>query len=252
MKVLMNKLRFSRQLVFLALFELCLFPQILFGVEFTWTAERQTAELAEGKEFTRLWGGATVNSGGTLIEAEEIELSGTDFRYAFCRGGVRVVDEERGIILEADSLYYDREEEITRVDGYVEMQDLKNEVVVKGGFLEHFGKEEIAIIQIGVRILKVSEDSEMASHAEFARYDRNSETLELSGTPRVTWKGDEYRATRISVDLQTDEIFLDGSVSGSITEDEEESTEGSAQETAAETEEAPEPPQETGTAPDEQ
>lgn len=201
------------------------------SVEFSWTAARQTADLAEGREYTRLSGGATVRSGDTQIVADEIELSGKDFRYAVCSGGVRVVDDERGIIVESDSLFYDRIEEISRVNGYVEMQDLKNEVVVKGGFLEHFGKDEIAVIQIGVRILKVSEDSEMACHAEFALYDRNAETLELSGLPRVTWKGDEYRAIRIKVDLKTDEILLDGEVSGTITDEEEDEESSTTTET---------------------
>jgi hypothetical protein len=44
------------------------------------------------------------------------------------------------------------------------------------------------------------------------------------------WKGDEYRATRITIDLDDDEILLDGKVSGTITDDEE--SESSPQEDA--------------------
>ena len=47
-------------------------------------------------------------------------------------------------------------------------------------FFEYFGKDEIAFIQIGVRILKVDEDTELACRSEFARYMRDDEVLELS------------------------------------------------------------------------
>ena len=56
-----------------------------------------------------------------------------------------------------------------------------------------------------------------ASSAEFARYDRRANTLELSGLPVVTWKGDEYRASRIFIDLDADTIRLEGTVRGQIT-----------------------------------
>jgi hypothetical protein len=107
------------------------------------------------------------------------------------------------------------------------MQDLKNDVVARGGFFEYFGNEEIAFIQIGVRILKIDEDTELACRSEFARYLRDDEILELSGMPRVTRNKDIYSAARITINLDTDEILLDRDVSGTlITEDEEEPAAG--------------------------
>ena len=191
---------------------------------FSWSAARQRSKLAEGRELTELTGGATITSGETTIVAESIELWGTDFRYAMCRGGVEAIDTERGISLTAKQLFYDREEDLIRVDGFVEVQDFKNEVVLKGGFFEYFGKDEIAIIQIGVRILKVSEDSELACRAEFARYLRDEDILELSGMPSVTRNNDLYRAARIIINLETDEIILERDVSGTITTESEEET----------------------------
>ena len=179
-----------------------------------------------------MWGGAKIISGSTIIVSSEMELSGKDFRYANCLGQVVVTDNERGIILRSESLFYDRIDEISRVDGYIEMQDLKNEVVVKGGYFEYFGKEEIAIIQIGVRILKVSEESDLACRSEMARYRRDDEILELSGMPRVTRNDDKYQAARIIIDLDTDEITLEGNVKGSVTEESEETEEPQIEEPA--------------------
>ena len=95
---------------------------------------------------------------------------------------------------------------------------------VKGGFIENHDKDEITIIQIGVRLLK----EDMICRSEFARYFRKDDILELSGLPVVFWKGDEYKATKITINLDTEEISLEGEVRGSITsEDEEEKTETS-------------------------
>ena len=192
--------------------------------EFTWKAKRQWSRLAEGRELTVLSGGAVITSNATTITADEIELWGTDFRYAMAKGTVTATDTNRGIILQSDSLFYDRRDEIIRVDGFIDMQDLKNEVVARGGYFEYFGKEEVIYIQIGVRILKVDEDTELACRSEFARYLRNDEVLELSGMPHVTRNNDVYTAARITINLDTDEILLDRDVSGRlVTKSEEES-----------------------------
>ena len=129
-------------------------------------------------------------------------------------------DSEKGIRITADSMLFNRNDDITRFEGGIILEDLKNEVIVKGSYMEYSGETEIVIIQIGVRIFK----DDMVSRSEFARYIRDDDILELSGMPFVYWKGDEYRALKITINLDTDEIFLEGSVSGTIyTEDEEES-----------------------------
>lgn len=194
----------------------------LFAAEtFTFSAERMSTVIAKGKERTLLSGNAKIVSDTTRITADEIELFGENSRYAQCYGTVEVIDEEKGIILTSDQLFYDRERDVSRIEGYTEMVDQKNELVVKGGFLENFGDENLTIIQIGVRILQ----EEMACRSEFARYKRDDEVLELSGMPFVKWKGDEYRASRIIINLKTDEIRLEGEVQGTVTTGEEESDE---------------------------
>lgn len=200
----------------LAALLVCVIVSTAAADEFTWTAKRQWSRLSEGRELTVLTGGAVITSDATTIVADEIELWGTDFRYSMARGTVTATDTERGIILKSDKLFYDRELEIIRVDGFIDMQDLKNDVVARGGFFEYFGEDEIAYIQIGVRILKVDEDTELACRSEFARYLRDDEVLELSGMPHVTRNNDVYTAARITINLDTDEILLDRDVSGRL------------------------------------
>ena len=62
------------------------------------------------------------------------------------------------------------------------MSDLKNEMVVKGSFMEDRDSEGLTIVQIGVRILK----KDLVCRAEFAKYWRDRKMLELSGMPFVT------------------------------------------------------------------
>ena len=190
---------------------------------FSFSADRTEAVLSQGKERTVLTGSARVETGKTVINADKIELYGDDFRFVVCTGSIVVRDEEQGFILYSRNLFFDRERELTRVQGYTEMLDQKHSMVVKGSYLENLGDENISIIQIGVRILKEDEDgSTMVCRAEYALYNRDTDLLELSGMPRVTWKGDEYAASRISINLETDEITMEGKVSGTIYSETEE------------------------------
>ena len=85
-------------------------------------------------------------------------------------------------------------------------------MVIKGDYIENDDQRKIAIVQINVRILKEN----LSCRAEFARYDRAAKTLELTGSPMVRREGDEYRASTILVDLDTEDIVLDGAVSGNV------------------------------------
>ena len=158
-----------------------------------------------------------MRSDDVLISADQIELLGEEFTVAIATGSVHVVDAKRGIDLLAANLWYDREAKIARIRGAAEMADLANEIVVKGGFLEDRDAEGLTIVQIGVRIFR----KDLVCRSEFAKYWRDKKILELTGMPWVSRKGDEYRATKITVNLDTEEIVLEGSVEGSAAVEEE-------------------------------
>ena len=185
---------------------------------FTYSGDSVRATLAKGAERAVLTGNATVRSDDVLITADEIELLGKDFTIALASGTVHVVDAKRGIDLTAANLWYDRKEKIARIRGNAEMADLENEIVVKGGFLEDRDEEGLTIVQIGVRIFR----KDMVCRSEFAKYWRDKKILELTGMPWVSRKGDEYRATKITINLDTEEIVLEGSVQGTAVMEEEE------------------------------
>ena len=203
----------SSRLAFLAAAAcLALVPGRLHADTFSFSGDTTTMSLAEGGQRALLTGHSRVESQDLRITADSIELFGKDFTYAQAHGNVHVVDARRGLDLTSQELFYDRDRKIARVRGNATLADLKNEMVVKGGFIEDRDKEQIDIIQIGVRIFH----KDIICRSEFARYQRDKKILELSGMPWVSKGGDVYQAARITVNLDTEEISLEGSVQGTL------------------------------------
>ena len=190
----------------------------------TFSADRVESVLAKGKERTVLVGRAKVTTGDISISADRIELAGKEYSYMDCSGSVKVADKERGIRLEAPRLYYDRTRKLTRAQGPSMLEDTKNELVLKAEWIENDGETEVTLAQVAVRILKKN----LSCRAEYAVYRRGDKILELSGLPSAYKDGDEYRATRIIVNTDTEEIRLEGEVSGKVT-DKSKKDEGKAQ-----------------------
>jgi lipopolysaccharide export system protein LptA len=196
----------------LAAFLLMAGASLLPADTFTFAGDSTTMTLAEGGQHALLTGHSRVESQDLRITADSIELFGKDFIYATCHGNVHVIDARRGLDLTSQDLFYDRDRKISRIRGNATMADVKNEMVVKGGFIEDRDKEQITIVQIGVRIFK----KDIVCRSEFARYQRDKKILELSGMPWVSKGGDVYQAARITINLDTEEISLEGSVQGTL------------------------------------
>lgn len=182
---------------------------------FRFSGDRTRVVLAEGSERTVLQGNARIVSNSIAITADEIELSGEDFRTARTRGGVRIEDGERGLVIRAGTVEFDRITENSLARGDVIVEDATNELVLRGEYLETTGGGDLLVMQIGVRVLR----EDLTARSQYLRYRRVDDTLELSGFPVVFWNGDEYRASRIVLDLETEEIEMSGQVEGAIVVD---------------------------------
>lgn len=202
-----------RRLLFSFLFLLCL--QISFAASsdtFTFKADRMSGSRAMGREVTILIGNAEVRSDNLLLRADRIEIHGDDNQFIECIGNVWGHEEEKNILFIADRLRYDRVQKIARLEGNATLEDRENEVVARGRFIEYDENNEIAVFQISVRLFK----DDMVCRAEYAVYRRREKLLDLSGFP-VVYKGDdEFRADRIRVDLDTDDVIMEGAVQGTI------------------------------------
>jgi len=179
---------------------------------FSFKADRMSGTKERGRETTILAGNAEVRSDNLLLKADRIEIQGNDNQFIECFGNVRGVEEEKNIFFNTDRLRYDRKLKIARLEGNSTLEDKKNELVAKGNFIEYDDQAEVAVFQISVRLFK----DDMVCRSEYAIYRRNEKLLDLSGFPVVFKKDDEFRADRIRVDLETDDVIMEGAVSGTI------------------------------------
>jgi lipopolysaccharide export system protein LptA len=193
---------------------LCLFFSVLAARAdtFSFKADKMSGTKSLGKEVTILAGNAEVRSDNLVLKAEKIEIQGDDNQFIYCTGGVSGVEEEKEIIFQTDQLRYDRGLKIVRLEGNAVLEDRKNEIVAKGRFIEYDEESEVTVFQISVRLFK----DDMVCRSEYAVYRRNAKLLDLSGFPVVFKKDDEFRADRIRVDLDTDDVTMEGAVSGTI------------------------------------
>jgi lipopolysaccharide export system protein LptA len=179
---------------------------------FSFRADKMSGTKALGRETTILAGNAEVRSDNLLLRADRIEIQGNDNQFIDCIGRVWGMEEEKEILFQTDRLRYDRKLKIARLEGDSTLEDKKNEIVAKGRFIEYDDEKEVTVFQISVRLFK----DDMVCRAEYAIYRRNEKLLDLSGFPVVFKKDDEFRADRIRVDLDTDDVTMEGAVSGTI------------------------------------
>jgi len=191
---------------------LILVPAFAAANTFSFRADRMSGSRALGRETTILIGNAEVRSDNLILRADRIEIQGEDNRYIECIGNVWGHEEEKDILFSTDRLRYDRRLKIARLEGNSTLEDRQNEIVARSRFIEYDDENDIAAFQVAVRLFK----DDMVCRAEYAIYHRNQKLLDLSGFP-IVYKGeDEFRADRIRVDLETDDVMMEGSVSGTI------------------------------------
>ncbi|MDD3823553.1 MAG: hypothetical protein WCY74_02425 [Sphaerochaetaceae bacterium] len=174
------------------------------------------AVMREGRETIMLTQGAVVETGSIRFEAQSIELVGPNSRYLVGTGSVRLTDSSNRITITCNSISYDRETELLLVDGWVEIQDLEHEVIATGAYLSYSRPDGIMKLQIAAKLLRHTDSGPMVCRADSIEYDRTSMRLSLVGNSSIQWKGDTYQASATTVDLETDEIVMEGSIKGVV------------------------------------
>lgn len=182
-------------------------------IEFS--AQKMSGSMKQNQDYTKLSGGATIRTSSMEIQADSIELYGKDFRFIKAEGSVRGMQQEEGLEFSCTTMEYDREEKIALFSGNVVLEDKENNVVAKAQRIEYREQSAIAIMQVGVELIK--DDS--VSTCAFALYRKDEKLLEMTGNPQVVQGGDSFRAQEIVFNLDTEEITLDGGVKGKVTEE---------------------------------
>ena len=210
-------MKIIRQLLLFTLFFCTVTIAFAAPVKITFSADKMQGTGVKGKNATALTGNAQVSVDSLTIYGERIELYGKNYRYIKASGGVKGDDSEKGFTFSAASLMYDRETEVAEFMGAAKVEDTKNKVETAAERIEYNQKNEVILLQMAVNL----KSKDIICDSLFAVYNRTTSMLELTGKPAVKKGKDEFKAARISVNLTTEDIRLEGKVSGSVTEEKE-------------------------------
>jgi len=181
----------------------------------TFSATSMQGSIKEGKNSTSLTGNAVVTVDTMEIKAERIEIYGKDYRYVKATGAVKGEDKDKGFNFTSNYMQYDREKELATFLGSTELNDIKNDVKITSEYIEYNQQAETMLMQFDVKILR----KEINCTSMFAMYNRKNSSLNLTGRPIVTKSKDTFKATKISVNLDTEDISLEGKVSGNVVDE---------------------------------
>lgn len=199
-----------------SLLVLLLITLSLSGESIAFSGGESSLSLKEGQKSVSLSGGAEVSTGAITITSDSMTLTGDDWRYVECTGNIVITDSDRGLEIRTSTLWYDREEETIIISSWFEIDDTQQDLYATAGSLRYDMKDEKLELGMQVTLMRISDNEVMTCSSESLTYDRNNEFVSLRGKSRVEWKGDEYSADIISVDLKNDEITLSGRIRGTI------------------------------------
>ena len=193
-----------------------IFP--LFCETITFKADSLTGTAGSNSDTTRMKGNAFVKTSTMEISADSIELSGDDYRYIIADGSVTGKNLESKMEFTCGRMKYDRQTKIAYLEDTVHLVDTANEVTADAQIIDYNQNTEIAVMQIGI-ILKQKDNT---CTAAYAVYRKNDKMLEMSGNPKIVQGQDTFRAQEITLNLDSQEITLDGRVSGTVTDSKKE------------------------------
>ena len=193
-----------------------IFSSMIFAETISFSADSMTGSTGSKNTSTRLIGRASITTESIAIKADSIELYGDNFRFITALGSVSGINNENNMEFTCEKLKYDRETKLITLENDVHLTD--NDIEADAQLIEYNQKEDIAILQINVNL----KQKDNICTASYAIYRKQQQTLDMSGNPQVIQGKDSFKAQEITLNLETQEITLDGRVRGSITSEAEE------------------------------
>lgn len=178
------------------------------------SANKMTGQAGNSNSTTKLSGNSYIKTDTMEIFADEVELSGEDYRNIKAAGNISGKNIEANMDFTCDELLYDRSTKIAELKGNVSLSDNENDVKAKAQIIVYNQETEVAVLQIKIDLTQ--KDNVCAG--SYAVYYKKSQLLEISGNAQVRQGDDVFRAQYITLDMNTQDITLDGNVRGKVTE----------------------------------
>ena len=193
----------------------------LFSETYSFQGDKSFSVMRKGEEVTTIEGHVEIRSQTKEIYAGSVSIKGTENPEFSGFKEVRVVDLDKNLELKSQEFTFSPWENLLRARGDVRLEDQKNGLFVRCQVLSVYEKKDQILMEVGVRIFK----DDIICRSQYALYRRDQNILELTGFP-VVYKGEDiYRADRIIVNLDTDEIIMTGRIEGSLNTEETEKKE---------------------------
>lgn len=186
----------------------------LFAEKIIFSANNMTGKSGDSNTTTTLSGNGYIKTESMEIQAENIELSGEDYRYIKANGNVKGKNLEANMDFTCDSLEYDRETKIAKLQGNVDLLDVENEVKAQAQMISYDQNSDIAVLQVKINLTQ----KDNVCSGSYAVYYKKDQILELSGNAQIKQKEDTFRAQHITLNMETQDITLGGNVKGTVTD----------------------------------
>lgn len=199
-----------------SVFLLTLSMSCIFASNISFSGGYTKVSLQDGNHMVTLSDPANVSCDDVTITADKIELYGTDYNFVKCSGNVIVAEGKRNINMSCPMLMYNREAEELLSDGWIEIDDTEHEVKLSGAWLDYNKEAGTMLLQMQAAVEKDTDDGLMSCTADSIEYNSENQTVTLKGSAKVVWGDDDYKASVITVNLDTEEVVLHGSISGEV------------------------------------
>ncbi len=203
----------------------------LYAEKITFSANSLSGTIGDKSDSTTLSGEAYVLTDTMEISADSISMHGKDFRYIEASGKIKGKNMESELEFTCEKMHYDRETKIAKLSNNVTLIDEKNDVNAKAQLIEYNQNTDIAVIQIDIEL----KQKDNVCKGAYAIYRKKEQKLELSGNAQIKQGEDTFRAQEITLDLDSQEITLDGRVKGSVVDERKSSKEKASEEKPEET-----------------
>lgn len=156
---------------------------------------------------------ARITTDSFQINANLIELEDSDYRYVTATGSVYGKSKNSGFDFYCDKLFFDRKTNLIYFEGNVTLKDDSNNIDAHSQLMEYDLNTEIAILQVNVTL----NQNQSKGSSALAVYKAKDKTVDLTGNPKIVRGDDIFKAQKITLNTETEEIILDGKVSGNVT-----------------------------------
>lgn len=207
---------------------LLLAESLLYAEKITFSADSMSGKVGDKTDSTFLNGEACVITETMEIYSDSIGMSGKDFRFIEASGNVKGKNTESALEFTCGKLKYDRETKIAQLMDNVDLTDTKNNVTAKAQIIEYNQETDTAVMQIEIEL----KQKDNICNGAYAIYRKADQMLELSGNAQIKQGNDTFRAQEITLNLDSQEITLDGRVKASIVDERKNKTEAESEKNA--------------------